>query len=84
MRGLIGSVLRWMGRRFAGWPVWIGPLAGLVLGVGLALASVWLLAPVLPMRPVAGVFADVNGDGALDFIVDARVVFSPSPLSSGQ
>jgi hypothetical protein len=38
-------------------------------------------APSLTTQPVAGVFADVNGDGLTDFIVSAEVIVNKGPLA---
>jgi hypothetical protein len=35
----------------------------------------------LAPQPVAGVFADINGDGLVDYIVEAEVILNKGPLA---
>ena len=47
---------------------WLLPgLLLVALGAALALGTVYVAAPVLPMQTVRSVWVDVNGDGAADW-----------------
>jgi hypothetical protein len=55
-------------------------VALLVFGVLNAVAAP-ATTPALTSEQVAGVFADVNGDGLTDFIVNAEVIVNKGPLA---
>ncbi len=60
----------------------VSPVVAALLLFGLfdALAAP-AAAPSLATQNVAGVFADVNGDGLTDFIVNAEVIVNKGPLA---
>jgi hypothetical protein len=62
-------------------------LAALVitcLAIGL-LAGLWFAggssAPALPTQHISGLFIDLNGDGAIDYLFTGEAIFNVPPLS---